>query len=456
MMVRYKLYSIIAALILTFSFMGSAQTFSVPVTIFDGSNSDILRVGVDPAGSDFFDSGLDTLAPPAAPPGAFDARLTGIDDHYIVDIRANTVTEKTFKVNYAPANGNGPIVLSWENSLLDALGDFHITDNIDGQQFSLDMTSTGSLDVSSHNSLASSLRILVTPQVAPSITPIADLTMNEGINLNIAVSANDANGDEITLEVSNLPFFGSFTDHGGGNGTMSFSPDFDDSGFYENIEIIATDDRSPPLADTISFSLTVENVNRAPQLNPINDQSIAEGSSLLIPIVASDLDSDSISLSVNNLPSFGELTDNGDGSGSLNFMPEFNDAGQYSIEVVATDNGQPALFGTESFLLTINDVVSIEDPGDPVTLPDRPMLLENYPNPFNPVTHIRYALPAGMQVRLTVYNNLGQRVAVLVNENQPAGFHTVRFEADDQVSGTYFYRFQVIGYQEVRRMLLLR
>lgn len=456
MMIRYNLCSIIIAMILTFTAIVSAQAFSVAVTISDGSNNDILRVGVDPAGSDFFDIGLDTLAPPAAPPGAFDARLEGIDDNYIVDIRTNTVNEKTFKVNYTPANGSGPIVLSWDNSLLDALGDFRITDNIDGQQFSLDMTTTGSLDVSTHNSLSSSLRILVTPQVAPVLAPIVDITMNEGINLNIAVSANDANGDDITLSANNLPFFSSFTDHGGGNGTMSFSPDFEDSGLYENIEVIATDDRSPPLADTVSFTLTVENVNRAPQLNPINDQSIAEGSTLLIPIVASDLDSDSISLSVNNLPAFGSLTDNGDGSGSLNFTPGFNDAGQYSIEVVATDNGLPALSGTESFLLTINDVVAIEEPGDPTTLPSKPMLLENYPNPFNPATQIRYALPAMMHVRLSVYNNLGQQVALLVNESKPAGYHTALFKTDGQVSGTYFYRFQVDGFQEVRKMLLVR
>ena len=64
-------------------------------------------------------------------------------------------------------------------------------------------------------------------------------------------------------------------------------------------------------------------------------------------------------------------------------------------------------------------------------LPERFELGANYPNPFNPSTMIPYQLPASMHVRLEVFNLLGQRVATLVDGEQPAGFHTASWDATD-------------------------
>jgi hypothetical protein len=70
-------------------------------------------------------------------------------------------------------------------------------------------------------------------------------------------------------------------------------------------------------------------------------------------------------------------------------------------------------------------------------------LLQNFPNPFNPATTIRYALPEAAVVRLAVFNAVGQRVADLVDETQAAGYHEVRFDGSTFSSGVYFYRLQV-------------
>ncbi len=70
-------------------------------------------------------------------------------------------------------------------------------------------------------------------------------------------------------------------------------------------------------------------------------------------------------------------------------------------------------------------------------------LLQNFPNPFNPATTIRYALPEAAVVRLAVFNAVGQRVADLVDETQAAGYHEVRFDGSSLSSGVYFYRLQV-------------
>ncbi|RMF57203.1 MAG: hypothetical protein D6748_11655, partial [Calditrichaeota bacterium] len=92
------------------------------------------------------------------------------------------------------------------------------------------------------------------PNHAPMINPIPDQTMNEGETLTVAVSATDPDGDNITLTALNLPTFGSFTDNGNGTGTLTFNPGFDDAGVYPNIQVIATDDGTPNLSDTTSFT----------------------------------------------------------------------------------------------------------------------------------------------------------------------------------------------------------
>ncbi len=97
-------------------------------------------------------------------------------------------------------------------------------------------------------------------------------------------------------------------------------------------------------------------------------------------------------------------------------------------------------------------VVSIETE----ELPTQVTLNQNYPNPFNPSTTIRFALPTSGEVRLEVYSVLGQRMAVLVSGQQPAGWHTVNLDASNWSSGTYIYRLQADGITMTRKFLLLK
>jgi ligand-binding sensor domain-containing protein len=81
---------------------------------------------------------------------------------------------------------------------------------------------------------------------------------------------------------------------------------------------------------------------------------------------------------------------------------------------------------------------------------------QNFPNPFNPTTTIRFALPHRSQVMLSVFNPLGQRVAILINGECGAGYHTVQFDGSGLSSGVYFYRLTAGRYVETKSLILVR
>jgi hypothetical protein len=87
------------------------------------------------------------------------------------------------------------------------------------------------------------------------------------------------------------------------------------------------------------------------------------------------------------------------------------------------------------------------------------LLKQNYPNPFNPTTMINYQLPMSSEVELSVYNLLGQKIATLVSERQPAGTYTVKwsaFQSAGIASGVYLYRLEAGEYIVTRKMILMK
>ncbi len=82
-------------------------------------------------------------------------------------------------------------------------------------------------------------------------------------------------------------------------------------------------------------------------------------------------------------------------------------------------------------------------------------LAQNYPNPFNPSTDITYNIPESGNITLSVYNILGQQVALLANGFITAGSHTVKFNAKTLPSGAYFYKLQQGNSVLVKKMMLL-
>ena len=118
------------------------------------------------------------------------------------------------------------------------------------------------------------------------------------------------------------------------------------------------------------------------------------------------------------------------------------------------ESGIIAVSSMEGGLVIVAPSLSTGVSAESEELPAEVTLLGNYPNPFNPETTIRYALPQAGEVRLAVYDLLGQEVALLVDGSRPAGHHTVRFDGEDLPSGSYVYRLQV-GEEVVSRAMTL-
>jgi hypothetical protein len=193
--------------------------------------------------------------------------------------------------------------------------------------------------------------------------PVIDLiglnqVVAEGASLVIPLNATDPDpNDTLTFSQSGLPAFCNLTDNGDGTGSITCNPASGDAG-TSNVLVTVTDDGTPPLSDSDRFVLTVT-ANQPPVLDAIGSQTVIEGNTLSIPLSATDPDpSDTLTFSQSGLPAFCSLTDNGNGTGAIACSPAPGDAGTYNVTVTVTDDGGLPQSDSESFLLTVEQVVS--------------------------------------------------------------------------------------------------
>ncbi|MCB0283082.1 MAG: ASPIC/UnbV domain-containing protein, partial [Calditrichaeota bacterium] len=91
-----------------------------------------------------------------------------------------------------------------------------------------------------------------------------------------------------------------------------------------------------------------------------------------------------------------------------------------------------------------------------IEIPDKYSLMQNYPNPFNPITTIKFGIPKKSFVKIELFNILGQKIKTLLNKNMEAGYHKVKFNAQDYSSGLYFYQMRSESFSKVYKMLLVK
>ncbi|MDD3559459.1 MAG: T9SS type A sorting domain-containing protein, partial [Melioribacteraceae bacterium] len=98
------------------------------------------------------------------------------------------------------------------------------------------------------------------------------------------------------------------------------------------------------------------------------------------------------------------------------------------------------------------------------TVPKDFGLAQNYPNPFNPSTQIKFSLPVVSDVKIDVFNMIGEKITQLIDSEFSAGIHTVEFNSSafgNLSSGIYIYRITAVGvngniYSDSRKMMLIK
>ena len=129
------------------------------------------------------------------------------------------------------------------------------------------------------------------------------------------------------------------------------------------------------------------------------------------------------------------------------------EAKDYTIENIFAKSSNPGL-GYD--WVPESPITSIEDDDYIKQIPDSYQLFQNFPNPFNPTTVIRFSIPQETHVNLRIYNILGQEVVTLIDKSMKPGVYNYNFNASGLSSGVYFYSISAGDYKTTKKMLLLK
>jgi len=168
---------------------------------------------------------------------------------------------------------------------------------------------------------------------APVLDSIGPKNVNEGGSLRFRIHASDPDGNSVILSAMSVPTNATFVDSGNGAGSFTFNPNYNQAGLY----YVTFKVSDGALIDSEIVSITVNNVNREPVLNPIGPRTVIEGGHLGFIVTASDPDGDSLILSALNLPAHASLTDSGNGRGVFEFDPDYTQSGIYHVTFKASD-----------------------------------------------------------------------------------------------------------------------
>ena len=144
------------------------------------------------------------------------------------------------------------------------------------------------------------------------------------------------------------------------------------------------------------------------------------------------------------------------GGYSIRSAQSFNTPRSYLMAEIL--NGKLYIFGgvdqnqnTVHSIETYDSTVSVQEADD---IPQTFSLEQNFPNPFNPATTIRYSLSTASAVSLKIYDIHGKEIATIVNKKEQAGEHLATWTAEGRESGIYFYRL-IVGLQTATKKMLL-
>jgi|GEM_PF-919558 len=224
-------------------------------------------------------------------------------------------------------------------------------------------------------------------------------------------------------------------------------------------KVIATDNHpTDPLSDTLKVTIHVEPVNDPPYfIYPLPQPEWTDADTVrwVLPLdeYVEDPDNSHDQLTW----AYQVLTPDQDIGVSIDPVSHVATISLYHVEgmiqIVFRVWDLEGLTAGDTLTIAIRSGVAAERIGD---APKEFILYENYPNPFNPATTIRYGLPRPSHVALTIYNLLGQKVETLVEAKQRPGTYEIKWRPTGCASGLYFYRIEAEDFHSVRRMLFVK
>ncbi len=208
---------------------------------------------------------------------------------------------------------------------------------------------------------------------------------------------------------------------------------------FDEITMI-TDTIAEP-GDYISFQFALENL----------------GSTGIAESITAELSSDDSCISALSLTgSFGDI-----GPGESNVIIgggglRISDScpGNVDLTIMVDIFSNDYHFWTDSFNIHVHEPSIITT--DIGLLPHEYSLSQNHPNPFNPITTIRYELPLQSDVQITIYDLVGREVTTLLSETQDAGYKSIQWDAINVASGMYFYQIRAGEFVQTRKMVVLK
>lgn len=261
---------------------------------------------------------------------------------------------------------------------------------------------------------------------------------------------SDSDGDQLSFTILSSPFNGTAVQNGD---TIQYTPNANFFG-QDSFRYQLSDSKGG--LDTATVRITVTSVNDPPQIVGLpNDLFINtnECTGLYMANYAQDVDTpDSLltwSFSVDDPTaisySYSETTD------SLEIC-SLGPVGTYHVYTTLTDDS--SAYDQDTIVVHVELPAQVERIASGI--PKKFDLLPNFPNPFNPITTIRYQLPRAAFVEIRIFNMQGREVQRLVDVYQQAGYYRIQLDGKQMASGTYFCKIKADDFVKVRKMILMK
>jgi hypothetical protein len=263
----------------------------------------------------------------------------------------------------------------------------------------------------------------------------------------------------VLLNDGNGAFAAPFAAYAGDGPSTAFPADLDNDG---DCDLVVTNYDSDSISILINYSTYLLTINsqlatgRTPTYVAAADFDMDGDSDLVV----TNMNSNTISVYQNNSGTFAFDADYNVARGPRMVLPIDID-GDIDKDLVVCNcfDGMITVLLNRTTLPPIP--TDVEDNPAHTALPDDYVLQTNYPNPFNPSTTIKYALPERSHVTISIYNILGRKIATIVDDTKAAGEYKAVWDGRDYenhpvASGLYLYQIKTDKYTESRKMLLLK